>query len=853
MSCHIDDVIAPIMGYKTSIREIISKSDFSPYTKDVVTKMLSSKKTRTLELPNKKIDTPMYMIYTYQSLLLDGNIEATYNITSPRDLVEKSIVNIRDGNNIIPRDELIRRLQLTDSLDTSSQHHPLSEGSHDNIIRMIFQYLGPALTTPGILLDVKRKPDSILDYGFGLCRMFTFKDNITLIPTQSDTTSTPFTYTSLSNFVSLKGGFTVTTVGAEGCMLYNWIGHKLIPGNVDYQSVMVGSKTNPFITTDDTKYQHAMVYNERVKKLLDLMTDVANYNKDYQPYVKLIKLMIYTEHHRHINSWVGKKDIYINPIDKNATLSPINERIAMNCVNSIFTDVKLEDTGILTEASLAQAYANRQSTNAKAAADTYTANTGELNRAMSTDSIYNSSRQAAMSAKYKANSFLQYVIGMPPRFPAIADSRVNINATEPTPYDLYGRVYTENFIQYGSYVSFTPCYPKFAPKLSQAQVAAIMSQTPEAIDTAMNEKAQGTQNWTLFGVEYAGRAYKNITTGLVKLACDLFKYDTDGDDMVDKLIDTGTKYDLFGFDMGALLSNKEAKDAKGNKMEKGLFTNVIIYNNGPIEYSENISNSVGDSTIMGMLTNSQISDIAREVSYLMRGKDTSAVVSTTTLDKTASFLRSILSFGQSTQNMLAGQLKVPKVWKNSDYTKSFNIKIRLTSPSGHPKVVFRRIIIPMIQMLPFMLPQQYTGAAFTTDSVIAPFIIQVYSKGLLACEMGMVTGMEINRFVETQTIDGLPTEMEINLHIEDLTPFLSVPTSDKVITRADYHVSGIVPFISTMAGIPLYRSDDQSILKTRIEQFVNFISQTVKSPGRAIIDLQTEMKQFIYNIARDRQ
>ena len=100
MSGIMSNIVTEInTGQNKSIEQIINESDFSPYTKAVVSKMLSSNNTQLRELPDKPIDTSMYQIYTYQSLLVGGAIN-----TTPVLDVNKSdaniIVNIKINNKI---------------------------------------------------------------------------------------------------------------------------------------------------------------------------------------------------------------------------------------------------------------------------------------------------------------------------------------------------------------------------------------------------------------------------------------------------------------------------------------------------------------------------------------------------------------------------------------------------------------------------------------------------------------------------------------------------------------------------------------------------------------------------------
>lgn len=879
--------IMTILDGNSKISSIIDKSEFSEGAKNAVIALLSNKDIDIVgpvknDIPNTVITKDMCAVYTYQALITNGQYDTS--LLSPISSSTANRVKLFGDNTLLK--------PISGDINTV-----------DNIMRLVFKYLGPSIYIPDILsksVKVNKEPTGSTNH----LGIFKFK----LIAEPTPKLSVKNANVNIRDPGPLGGSLKAEeriwlqaqTIPTENGVYIWHENHKpltkieLIKSNVDkwfipcdlsifgqdklgYDEVVklkagfenleiTTPPTNNYKATSDvngcdtyttmdelkhelTGYNYNMVFNDTIYELMVKILSVKNYNVAYMNYVKIIKLLIRAEYQYHAAKWVN--NLTVHPIDKSSHV--VNSKTFQQFLDATGLDKNIKanvmnSSGLITTEDLKSGITKKGDTVTEAVYNGYTDKQDVFNE------VYNRkawSQTAEMSDTFAKRDFFRHVIGMPPRMSPLTDSRIKIDVGATTPYDVYGRVYSENFIQYGSYISFTPCYPKFAPTMSSSEISAMAAIGMEGNEgkllSAVNENAAGKKfGWTLFGVEYAGTEYKIMLQTLIKLACDLFKYGSKEGDILSKILtEDALKYDLFGFDMSGAMDGKMGDATK-------TFTNLLIYNNGPIEHSESLANSVGDSTIVGMLTNNQLSEIGREMSYMMKGKSLESKASETTLDATSGFIGQVFGVGTSVKNLMAGQLKVPKVWKNSDYTKSFNVKIRLTAPSGHPKVIFRRIIVPMLQLLPFVLPQQYTGKSFVTDSVVAPFIVQVYSKGLIACEMGMVTGIEINRFVETQSIDGLPTEMEINLHIEDLTPFLSVPTDKSTLTRADYHVSGIVPFLSTMAGVPLYRSDDQSIVETRLEQLHNFMGQKITTPGRFVVDLQAKSWQQLYNFTHNK-
>ena len=75
-------------------------------------------------------------------------------------------------------------------------------------------------------------------------------------------------------------------------------------------------------------------------------------------------------------------------------------------------------------------------------------------------------------------------------------------------------------------------------------------------------------------------------------------------------------------------------------------------------------------------------------------------------------------------------------------------------------------MVPYLHLLALVLPIAHEDYA---NSYNAPFLVKGYCKGLFNIEMGIITDMTVTRGAECQwNDDGLPTQMDISITIEDL-------------------------------------------------------------------------------------
>jgi len=120
--------------------------------------------------------------------------------------------------------------------------------------------------------------------------------------------------------------------------------------------------------------------------------------------------------------------------------------------------------------------------------------------------------------------------------------------------------------------------------------------------------------------------------------------------------------------------------------------------------------------------------------------------------------------------MSGGRLIFPEIWSDSQYTKNYNVTIKLDSPDCDPLSIYLNIFVPLIHIIAFCMPRWSAPNAY-----VSPFIVRAYLRSMFHVDMGIITSCDITRGTQQGwTQDGLPTEVTVNLTIKDLYNVLSM-------------------------------------------------------------------------------
>lgn len=208
---------------------------------------------------------------------------------------------------------------------------------------------------------------------------------------------------------------------------------------------------------------------------------------------------------------------------------------------------------------------------------------------------------------------------------------------------------------------------------------------------------------------------------------------------------------------------------------------VVFYVDGSSvnTMSESFSNSTTESSLASQLNG--YSDTVNEIKFLLgenNGVMQMAQEAATELSNgiignlgeafsslTGGMLADLASKGSSSL-VSGGKLVFPKLWQDSSFSRSYSFDIKLRSPDHDPLSIYLNIMVPYLHLLALVLPVSHED---NPNAYNAPFLVKAYCKGLFNIDMGMITDMSVTRGAECQwTDDGLPTQMDISITIEDL-------------------------------------------------------------------------------------
>lgn len=145
-----------------------------------------------------------------------------------------------------------------------------------------------------------------------------------------------------------------------------------------------------------------------------------------------------------------------------------------------------------------------------------------------------------------------------------------------------------------------------------------------------------------------------------------------------------------------------------------------------------------------------------------------------------------------------GRFQLPKIWSDSSYSRNYSINMKFRSPYGDRISIFENTFVPLLFLIGLTSPRQAGFSSYTS-----PFYIKAFSKGLISCEMGMITSLSINRGEDRndRTIEGFFRTISVNLTIEDVMPTMSMSMSSGIFAALKSTNTGLKNYLTGLANI----------------------------------------------------
>lgn len=178
----------------------------------------------------------------------------------------------------------------------------------------------------------------------------------------------------------------------------------------------------------------------------------------------------------------------------------------------------------------------------------------------------------------------------------------------------------------------------------------------------------------------------------------------------------------------------------------------------------------------------------------------------------------------------SGMVDIPDVWKDSSISKNYSFNLRLRSPYGDPLSIMQTLYVPLAMILAGAMPRAIGASAYST-----PFICRVYCKGMFAVPLGMIESVNIKRGSDVNgwNYQRLPTEIDINFTIKDLSPCMYMAlgdlTSKTALTQDSWNYiygtnSSFQEYLLTLSGMGLA---ERSLWILNFKRKIKLLTQTL--------------------------
>ena len=398
--------------------------------------------------------------------------------------------------------------------------------------------------------------------------------------------------------------------------------------------------------------------------------------------------------------------------------------------------------------------------------------------------------------------------GLPYQFLPTADPRINgANAYNNNSYQYLGATYAEKIASKMPLLFMAPGRPNFMTKFSEEDQTNILSQLVGGlVDKAtvgLEDLIEGQGKYYTF--DYDLKSYYNYVNPMCRIAA---RYLGINEETIDSMpLDTvdWSKY--------------TSSHATG-LMEKTEYMNIPFYIDSDVSVDESFGNSTGESSLASTING--VSDMARELHFLTgyssaaldqdwfrQNADSAALVESINTE-----VEKILGHGGFLSNLSkhlatvasGGRLIFPKIWTDSDVSRSYRIKIKLVSPDCNKLSIFFNILVPLFHLIGFVAPQSIPT---NPNGYTAPFIVRAIYKSFFNVDMGIITSMSVERGGNCMwTVDGIPTSIEVSFEIKDLYDVFAItPTASTDFRYDTMSNTAQMDYICNLCGINMYKPE----------------------------------------------
>ena len=227
---------------------------------------------------------------------------------------------------------------------------------------------------------------------------------------------------------------------------------------------------------------------------------------------------------------------------------------------------------------------------------------------------------------------------------------------------------------------------------------------------------------------------------------------------------------------------------------------------------DSFSNTIGESTFAGLTK--KVPDSVKEAMYLTSDGSGKGLFDDLTKILFDGATGAVSNISDSAAAIIknGGNLMFPEIWKDSGYSKSLTIVIKLHSPYADPVCYFENVLFPLACILGLALPRQIESAVYAS-----PPILRLRSRGWFSVDMGIVENVAIKRGSDKNdwTLGRLPRSVEVTLQIKDLygTMMMSLMGSSakKFKLNKRHFNTALSDYLNTIGGMDTFQQTYPSV------------------------------------------
>ena len=433
----------------------------------------------------------------------------------------------------------------------------------------------------------------------------------------------------------------------------------------------------------------------------------------------------------------------------------------------------------------------------------YDDNVGEgAYRDMNINLLFNLTNSKVSNSEFVKFKNIGGVFGLPYQF--LPNTDIRLSGDKLT--ENIGSEYAERIIERMPLMLLTPGKANFMTKFSKSQRKSVienMVQQFAGVSTTSLESLLTTEG-KYYTFEDNRVEYYKYVNPMCRIAA---RYLNIQDVMLN-----GTKLDNMNWSNYADYSVSSLGDFSS-------FGAIPFYVDAESSITESFSNTIADS-IVATSVNS-ISEMGRELNFLLGYVPAATGIGEIIDDQLADDVRNVNDmvsklmgsgsfFTRLATHMATvasgGKLIFPKIWADSEYTRSFSCEFKFISPDPSIVSVYLNVLVPLFHLIGLVAPQSIPA---NPNGYMNPFLVRAVYKGVFNIDMGIITDMSITKGAECQwTPEGIPTSITVSLTIKDLYSALTITKTDSTDWKYDtLNNTALMDYIANLCGINIFKPE----------------------------------------------